>query len=768
MSFPERTSFPRAAAAVVVCAALLGTGCASRWAYRQAQAEARKGNWDVAVARLTKALEKDPDNITYKIALENARVQASRAHYAEAKKRLAADELDRAIDELEIASKFDPGNKSAADDLTLARRKRDRREDDKRRLAEFETTRDRAQAFRLPAPVLSPRSTAPINLNFPNQNLEKVLQALGKLAAVNIVFEESFRDKPVNVTLSGVTFEEALEQLMQAHRLFYRVMDRNTLIIIQDTQAKRRQWDELVLKTFYLQNAEPKDVDPIIKQVAGVGIKSAQNAASNSITVAGTPDQVALAERIIEANDKARGEVVVEAQIIEVNRTRLKQYGIGLANSAYQGSLTLSPTGAEGEVDGGFTSLRAHLLSSLNLADWIVRVPSTLFAKFLQSESSTRVLAAPRLRAAEGKKTSLKIGTEVPVPVTTFQTNFSQPGQGLTTPATSFQYRNVGVNLEITPKVTAAGEISLEVTAEFSSIGTGAEIAGQRLPTFLTRNVTGILRLRDGETTFIGGLLQQNERSSLSGPLGLPVAPILNAIFGDREKARDDNEVLISITPHLVRAPKITEEDLVPFSIGTEDQKRVPGARPPLFGPEPAPSPGPSPAAPPPPGPSPAPPTAPSGRPTGAELPPGEPRPTPAPTPPVRPVAASISPAQASVRVGDTTTLTVVVLNAQEMTGVELALGYDPALAQLGEVSPGTLLTLDGAEVAAERSLEPGRVRVKFTRPTPRAGSGVVAVLSFRGLGEGVSDLDLQATVLTPTGPAPAPTSSPARLVVSP
>ena len=171
----------------------------------------------------------------------------------------------------------------------------------------------------------------------------------------------------------------------------------------------------------------------------------------------------------MDSHDKARGEVLVELEILEVNRTRLKQYGIELSN--YSASVTFAPTGAAGELDdGGFTNVRAHLLSSLNLADFVVQIPSTLLVRFLQTDANVRILASPRLRAAEGKKTTLRIGTEVPVPVTTFQTTASVPGQAFT-PATSFQYRNVGVNLELTPKVHASGEITLELAAEFSLLG---------------------------------------------------------------------------------------------------------------------------------------------------------------------------------------------------------------------------------------------------------------------------------------------------------
>ncbi|HET8646981.1 MAG TPA: cohesin domain-containing protein, partial [Vicinamibacteria bacterium] len=260
-------------------------------------------------------------------------------------------------------------------------------------------------------------------------------------------------------------------------------------------------------------------------------------------------------------------------------------------------------------------------------------------------DGTVRILAAPRLRAAEGKKTTLKIGTEVPVPVTTFTAQSTTPGTGSFAPATSFQYRNVGVNLELTPRVTASGDIALELAAEFSLLGGNVGVAGETLPTFLTRNVNGVLRLRDGERVLVGGLLQDTETDTFAGLLGLRSVPVLNKLFGSTVREREQTEILISLTPRLVRAPLIVESDLRSMLIGTKETLRVLDSRPPLFGeeeaepgvegeplPEPTASPRPA---------SPAPPPGPSiGRPPGTvspSLPAAGAETTPAATPPPAP-----------------------------------------------------------------------------------------------------------------------------------
>jgi general secretion pathway protein D len=576
----------------IVLTVLFLPACGAKWAYRQGQGEAKKGNWDLAVARLTRALDESPENIGYKIALENARMQASRYHYTEGLKHLAANDLEKAADELEIASKYDVGNKSASDDLEIVKSRIQKREDEKKRLSEFGETKERAKKRRFPVPILSPRSSAPINMNFPEQGLEKIFDALGKVSGVNILFDPDFRDKKATVKLTGVSFQEALDQVTFANRLFYKVIDRNTLIIIPESQAKRRVYDDIFLRTFYIQNAEMKEVETVVKTALGAQAKVVSNPTLGAINVIGTVDELALAERVIDSNDKSKGEVMVDVQILEVDRLRFKQYGIGLAN--YTASAALAPFSNE---VGSTLNVRAHLLSSLNLSDFVLSIPSQVVARFLQNDSNTRILAAPRLRAAEGKKTALKIGQEVPVPVTTFTSAATGGNGNAFAPATSFQYRNVGVNLEITPKVNASGEILLEMAAEFSLPGNTSNVGGTSLPTFLTRNVTGILRLRDGETALVGGLLQDQETAALSGALGVLRIPIIGKLLSAPEVKRDQTEVLISITPHLVRAPKILEEDLVPIRVGTKETFRVEGARDPLFGdgtPEPAASPSPA------------------------------------------------------------------------------------------------------------------------------------------------------------------------------
>jgi general secretion pathway protein D len=780
------TRAPRLTLLAVAAVAMFATcGCAAHWAYRQAEEAVTRGEWDLAVARYTKAVEKDKNNIGYRIALENARIQASRFHYDEAKKHLAANDLEKAKEELEIASNYDPGNRSASDDLALVKQRILKHEEEQQQRADFDRMKERAQAAaRTPLPVLSPRSPVPITMRFEDGSLQKIFESLGRIAGVNVLFDEGFRDKKTSVNLTGISFQEALDRLTFVNRLFYKVLDQNTIIIVPESRQKRSAYDELVLRTFYVQNAEINDTVNLVKTLAKV-TTVAGNPSLGAITVLGTVDQAAMAERIIDANDKARGEVLVEVRILEVNRSNLKRWGIDLSN--YTSSLTLSPTGTKDEVTAGLLNIRAQLLSTLNQADWVVNIPSSVFVRFLQTDSNVRILAAPRLRAAEGKKAELKIGTEVPIPVTSYTVGLSGGTTQGYLPATSFQYRNVGVNLSLTPRVAASGDIALEMAAEFSLLGDNRNVGSESnpilVPTFLTRNVTGVLRLRDGETGLIGGLLLGRDARSFSGAIGINNIPVLGKLFGDNTRTVDESEVLISITPRIVRAPKVTEDDLVPMRVGTQEVPKVEGIRPSLFGSEPETA-----AAAPTGAASAAPPAQPAGaRPVAAPAsPPAQPAPALPPpgagveaqtVPPAtaaagadaRPVAALLSPPEASLRVGQTGGVALVLVGARDVQAVELTLAWDPALAEVTDISAGSLLTLDGVPVSAERALESGRARVRFSRTSGATGSGAVAAVTMRGLKEGSGSLVVESLALVHSGGSehPAP-PAPGRLVVAP
>jgi general secretion pathway protein D len=770
---------------VILLAALL-SGCGGSMAFRGGQKHSERGDWDLAVARFTKALQSSPKNIRYKIALENAKIQASRMHAERARKQLQTGNLEKAMEEYGIAAGYDPSNKAAADDMAVLKARIAQIAADKRSAHELSNRRPTDST--LPVPVLSPRSPVPLSLKMTSP-LDQVYKTMGALAGVNVVFDPDMQNQTrvITVNISGVTFQEALDQVGLINKKAYRVLDQNTILIIDDTNPQQRQrWDEQVMRTFYLENIEAKDIEQTLRQALGNQARVTKNDATNAVTVISTLDEMALADRFIRSNDKPKGEILVEVEILEINRTRAKEYGLQLSN--YQASVELQPTGVAGEVSSGLTNLRAHLLSSLNASDWIVQIPTALFSKFLHDESIVKILSSPKVRAFEGKKATFKVGTDVPIPqfYPGYQ-NVAQPGQpagAFGGGSTSATYKTVGVNLEIDKsKVTGADEVTMEFKAEFSLIGEdkvfGTGSNAVNYPQFLTRELVNTLRLTDGVTAVIGGLLQGRDARSLKGALGLESVPLINKLLGGHTRRDEEIEILISLTPHILRAPNILPEDVEPMYLGLRNNLKIPGVRP-LFGPEVEPTPAETPK------PSPSPAGPPGGAPTAA-APAARPTPLPTPSPaaspaPAVPVADAAPAAQAplasksawdrteiQMKVGEVQRVSVNLFNMRPVSEVAISVRADSPAIEFVEIDHGQLLSLDGVQVLTERKLEGSRASAQFQRATLLpGGTGKIATIGFRAVAPGEVTIFVESLTLSAgSTPSPIPLAGAVRVTVT-
>ncbi|MFQ5789242.1 MAG: hypothetical protein ACE5JI_02085, partial [Acidobacteriota bacterium] len=596
-----------------------------------------------------------------------------------------------------------------------------------RQAASFEERRARVRRLLQIQPVLEPSSEAPINLKFAEDtSLQKIFEVLSKLSGINVLFDESFRDKRVTIDLVDVSFREALDKLVLINRLFYKVVDPSTIIIIPDNAQKHRQYDDLVLKTFYIVNAEVNTVANMLRTIAGIQ-RVQPNPELKSIAVRATPDQVAVAERIVALNDKSKSEIILDIEILEVNRNKLLEFG--LRASEYEAGLTYQPAGSAAE--GGRTTFRLNRLAAGDTSDWLITFPSSAFYRFFKSTAEVRVLATPRLRAMEGQAAELRIGQEVPIPVTSFVSQFgTTPGALPSTPVTSFQYRNVGINISITPRVFVDGEIELQLSLETSTQLETRTIAGIDLPVFGTRNVNNIVRLRDGETNLIGGLISVNDRRTIAGLPGISDIPILNKIFSDNSRQLEEQDVVFSITPHIVRAPRVSDDDLLPLPMGTEQRIRVPGVEPPVFGLPPPPQEPLAPVREAPPAPEPVGPAPPAEpvepvEPVEEEevAPPAVP---PEPTPPERPAPGPISvlftPPTATAAPGDLVEFALVAGGAEGLSSGDIQIRFDGTALAVAEVEPGPFLSIDGREVSFIPLIQEGRIRVQFSREGDTVG----------------------------------------------
>jgi general secretion pathway protein D len=587
--------------AIGLVLAVIVSGCAAGRAFRRGEEAARNGDWDAAVRHFTQAVQENPDRPEFKIALERAMQSASLEHISRARDLEQKDQLDAALLEYRKALENDASNRLAASKATeLEKTIRDRIEASRPK-PRIDTLR--AQARALTRPLLDPASRDPIKVTFNNASLRDILRTIGDMTGINVTFDQQFADRAYTVTLEGVTLEQALQQIMTANQKFYKITDPRTIIVVDDNPTKRAQYDELVVKVFYISHVEAQELSQMVSTIMRVPQMAVQptlmaNKTANTITVRATAPVVDIIERIIRSNDKPRAEVLIDIQILEVNRARAKQFGLQLNNYAI--GLTFSPEVSPPNTSSPPSAPPASpppfnvntISQGVSTADFYTSVPSALI-RFLESDSHTKTIAKPQLRGAEGQKLTLNLGDDIPV----LSTVFGQAAAGgfASIPQSSFNYRSVGVIMEVTPRVTYDGEIILELLVENSTLGGSIDVAGQSVPTFGSRKVTTKLRLREGESNLLAGLLRERDRKDLRGFPGLLRLPVFKQFLSDNDQQIEQTDIVMLLTPHIVRTHELTAEDLAPIYIGTQQNIGLGGA-PPLIAPAPAPD-APAPAA---------------------------------------------------------------------------------------------------------------------------------------------------------------------------
>jgi general secretion pathway protein D len=550
---------------LLLLALLAAAGCATSGAFRAGENAERLQDYDRAVLEYQHALQQAPNNVNYQRALGRARLRAATSH-ANTARRLAARGLSsEAVGEYRLALALRPDSPGLVEEMQAL-------EERQRRGAEgaASVAKARARSSALPGLDLGPEGSQPLGLVFRGASLREAYLALGRAAGINVTFDPSFQDTTVTLDLREVRFEQALNALDAAGRTFHRVVDAKVLNIVPDTPTKRREFEQQVVKTIYLSNVELKETIDLLRVVLGAR-RIAPVPGSNALTINDTPDKIAAAERIIAAIDKRRSEVVVEVEILEVDRNLLKEYGVyvgyGAASINADGSLAL-PLGVSEGVSGAV--MPNPLLTNpdqgpYDRANLIVSALPGAVVRLLETDASTRLLANPQLRVSEGQTAQARFGDMVPVPVTQF-TPFASGGTAQQ-PITSFEYKNVGVNIDITPRVHHDGEVTLQLKLDISSVGA----AGYNdLPTFNSRVVNSTIRLRDGETNLLAGLILDNERHGLTGLPGLSRIPLLGRIFGRNKDEATQTDIVMTLTPHIVRRTDVDEEDLSAFLVGGE------------------------------------------------------------------------------------------------------------------------------------------------------------------------------------------------------
>jgi general secretion pathway protein D len=592
--------------AAVLVLAILASGCAASRAFRHGQDKARIGDWDEAIKYYTKAVQEDPENGEYRIHLRRAQDEAYHKHTERARDLEKRDDLEGALGEyrkaLEIVSTDRIVQSKVAE---LERAIRERVEANRPR-PRIEQLQQQARVQGAP-PLLNPADRTPLRINFgASSSLRDIINFIGVSSGININYDANFVDKPYGpVNLDGVTIEEALNQVLSANQYYYKITSPKTILIIPDQPAKHQQYDDLVLKVFYVNHADATELASLVNSIMRVPQMPVQpmvmpSKTANTITVRATIPVMDVFERLIRANDRPRAEVMLDVQILEVNNSRLKRYGINL--SAYALNLIFSPELAPpntAQVSAPPPFNLNTISQGVSTNDFYLGVPYAI-VNFLEQDSQSRTLAKPQLRGAEGQKMTLNLGQQIPVLSTVF--GAAAAGGLATTPTSSYNYKDVGVNLEITPTVTYEGEIRLEISIENSALGGNVDVGGQSAPSFLSRKVTTHLRLREGEANLLAGLIRSDKTKTNNGVPGLSHIPVIRSIFTGNEVRDDDNDIVMLITPHIIRDHELSREDVGSIFIGTQANVGLAGP-PQLIAPqqprEPEPAPAAAPAAPP-------------------------------------------------------------------------------------------------------------------------------------------------------------------------
>ena len=540
--------------ALAIAAAL--AGCITSAAMREGRRAEERQDYDLAVIEYTRALQQDPDNVNARTGLQRARLRASQDHFTRARRFVGTGQLEEAASEYKLASELNPDNPVIRDELektqNLLRAKIAINRDGK---TDLEALVDRMKSQRLPG-LDVPAEPLPDELIFRDASNQIIIRALAQMAKVNVVFDPAFRPSPISIEIRNQTFAEALQSITSSTQNFHRVTAPRTITIIPDTPAKRREYEEDIVRTFYLSNADLKETMDLLRIVIDARrIGGVQG--TNAITITDTAERIEAAGRLISMIDKARPEVMTDVELLEVNRTRLTEYGLQFASAG--------SAGINGIADVNKPGLTFDDLRNLTGAQvFMTQVPG-LYYRLLKQDRTTRVLANPQLRSQVGYSAQAEFGDRVPVPVTTFSPIAT--GGVNQQPITSFNYENIGVNIDISPRTHMNNEVTLALTIQVTSIS-GTGFGG--LPTFGNRLIKTTIRLKDGETNMLAGLIRDDERKVRDGIPGLSDIPGIGHLLGHSSNERNQTDVIVMLTPRIVRVLELTEEDLRGFQMGRD------------------------------------------------------------------------------------------------------------------------------------------------------------------------------------------------------
>lgn len=721
---------------LIVCFGLLAAGCPKGQPdFNQGKKAETIQDYDAAFVFYQKAVKADPYNSSYKIKLNRIRFEASELHVKLGVELRKKGDLQGAAAEFQRAQAIDPASPVADQELRktvemIAEKNRAADE-----AAEPPADPNEAPLAAMP-PEIKPLSRAPINLKMSN-DAKIVFDTIGKLAGLTVIYDPDFPARRITVELNNVTIEQALEIVSLESKAFVKPVTENIIFVIPDQPQKRRDYEEQVVRTFYLSNTvQPQDLTEIVTGLRQLlDLKRIQQLNSqNAIIVRDTPDKLRLAEKMISDIDKAKPEVVIQVEVLEARTDRLRDLGILPGQTA---SIAINPNGTTSSTTGGTpattnSGITLSQLRHLNGGSYAVTLPS-LTANAVLTDTNTRIIQNPEIRSLDGQTAKLRIGDRIPIATGSFSSGIGGVAGGVAggiSPLvnTQFTYLDVGVNIDLTPRVHPNRDVSLKLKVEVSSHTGDQSIGGITQPIISQRVIEDDIRLKEGEVNIVGGLVQRTESKTIEGWPGLAKLPLLRYLFSHDKTDHQEDEVLIVLTPRIVRIPEWTKANLRSLYSGSETNvqvKRESEIRAPVQQAPPAQAPPPA-----------------SNQTMGAA--------TPTPAPGATAPAAKIrfEPQSLSLKAGQTATIGVVVDNVNDLFSIPMLLQYNPAVISVEEVQHGGFLSGGTQEIAIvyQPFKDKGQAIISATRRpnTPGvSGSGTLIGIVVKALAPGSSNLSI-------------------------
>jgi len=599
---------------------VLAACTAGRSSFDKGQELERNGKFDAAVLKYAESVSTNPEQSEYRLAFLRASEEAAKKHIKSGDELFAAKRYDEAFVEYESAMVMDPTqhrSKQQMDIITKYKKSQhlfnegaayEKENKNKEAVRSYQTAlnfnpnnREAAEAVqrllkkrkvRADGFELNLKSTKPITLKFKDAKIKDVFNIITQLSGINFIFDEGLKDSNVTIFLENATFQQAMDIICGMHKLSRKVLNESTIIVFQRTPDKAKQYEDLYVQTFFLNKLDAKKAVNLIRTMLQVK-KIYVNEEMNTLVIRDSADVIEVAKRILEANDVPDAEVVLEVEVIEVSKKNAESFGLALSRYAvdlhatgpsgkFLNSTFISTdqvavgssnvTGQNGNTGAaGATLTRSDTSQLVNLFRWgdyngYITVPSATF-NFGKTLGNAETLSNPKMRVKNREKAKFNVGTRVPI--TTTSTNGNVGGYSV-----NVQYVDVGVKLNAEPTIQLNNDVNIKLSLEVSSILARETIGSDNSTTVVTigtRNMDTVLSLKDGETSVIGGLIQDTKNHNTQKVSILGDIPVIGQLFSNKENAADKTELILAITPRIVRGITVSDPEIASFWSGLED-----------------------------------------------------------------------------------------------------------------------------------------------------------------------------------------------------